>query len=277
VSSRIESAQVWLDEVQHLKYGPEATRGWTPLLREKFGYISPADLYEATLFGLIRTETEWLDVGCGRNVFPTNPDAARRLSRTCRLLVGIDPSENVHDNEFVHERVQCELQDYQAGHQFDLVTMRMVAEHIEKPPTALAALSRLVRPGGRVVILTVGRFSLPSLVAAATPMWTHHIVKRALWGSEERDTFPVAYRMNTRRTLRRLFEAAGFREESFLDLDDCGHFDRFRRLAAAELALWRGFKALRLPWPDRCLLGVYQRTDVPAAAARGAAIAAGAK
>jgi SAM-dependent methyltransferase len=245
--------------VLQFKYGAPATRGWSPRLRDQFGYSSPDDWYEAMLFHLIDSTTEWLDVGCGRNIFPSNPAAAAHLARRCARLVGIDPSDNVRDNELVHEWAQCLLQDYETDLPFDLVTMRMVAEHIEEPATAMAALRRLVRPGGRVVIYTVAKFSPASLVSAVTPMPVHHVAKRLLWGGEERDTFPVAYRMNTRKALRRQFEAAGFGEEAFSYLDDCRSFAQWKALAVVELAMWRGLRSVGLRYPESCLLGIYRR------------------
>jgi len=248
-----------MPDVLHFKYGDPAFRGWTPILRERFGYCSPDDWYEATLFHLIGPDTDWLDVGCGRRVFATNPEGARHLAATCRLLVGIDPSDNVLENEIVHERAQCMLQDYRTDRQFDLVTMRMVAEHIEHPAEAMGALSRLVRPGGLVVIYTVAKFSPASLVAAVTPMSFHHFAKRVLWGGSEKDTFPVAYRMNTRRDLRSLFREGGFREESFTYLDDCRAFGQWKSLATAELALWKALRTVGLRYPEGCLLGIYRK------------------
>ena len=248
-----------MPDVLQFKYGAPATRGWSPRLRDQFGYRSPDDWYEATLFHLIGSSTEWLDVGCGRNIFPSNPAAAAHLAKRCALVVGIDPSDNVRDNTLVHEWAQCLLQDYETDRQFDLVTMRMVAEHIEDPSTAMAALQRLVRPGGRVVIYTVAKFSPASMVAAVTPMPVHHFAKRVLWGGEERDTFPVAYRMNTRKDLRAQFETVGFREEAFRYLDDCRSFAQWKALAAVELAMWRTLRSIGLRYPESCLLGVYQK------------------
>src|SRR5947208_2800014 len=80
---------------------------------------------------------------------------------------------------------------------------------------------RPARPGGKVVAYTVNRWSPVSLAAKAIPFGLHHAFKRALWRTEERDTFPVAYRMNTRGALRRAFGAHGFREAGFAYLDDC--------------------------------------------------------
>jgi SAM-dependent methyltransferase len=248
-----------IGEVLALKYGPPERMGWSPALRSRFGYRTPDDWYEALLFGLIGAETEWLDVGCGRAVFPSNPAGAAVLAKRCRLLVGLDPGDNVLENPLLHERAQCTLQGYRADRQFDVVTLRMVAEHIDDPAGALAALARLVKPGGRVVVYTVGKFSPSTIVSALTPLGIHHTVKKSLWDTEERDTFPTVYKMNTRCALRRLFQDAGFRKESFRHLDDCRAFARWRWSSIAELTAWRCLKAVGLRYPEACILATYQR------------------
>ncbi len=248
-----------IEQVLDLKYGSAAVRGWGPRLRERFGYRTPDDWYEALVFDLVTEETNWLDVGCGRSMFPSNPAGAGLLARRCRRLVGLDPSDIVQENPFLHERAQCLLQDYRTDERFDLVTARMVVEHITDPAMALMALARLTKPGGRIVIYTVEKLSPVTLVSAITPIGFHHAVKKVLWGAEERDTFPTVYRMNTRRTLRRLFEAAGFREESFRHLDDCRTLARWRALNAAELMARRCFNAVGLRYPDACILATYRK------------------
>lgn len=211
------------------------------------------------MFDLVTPDTTWLDVGCGRSMFPSNPAGAELLARRCRRLVGVDPSDNVQENPFLHERAQCHLRDYRTEEQFDLITARMVVEHIRDPAIALTALARLAKPGGRVVIYTVEKWSPVTFLSAVTPIGFHHAVKKVLWHAEERDTFPTVYRMNTRRTLRSLFETAGFREESFHHLDDCRAFGRWRALNAAELTAWRCFNAVGLRYPDACILATYRR------------------
>ena len=67
--------------------------------------------------------------------------------------------------------------------------------------------------------------------------------------------------MNTRRTLRQVFESAGFAERLFLRLDDLALFSQFNVLNLVELSTWRALRALRLGYPESCLLGVYQRAD----------------
>ncbi len=48
-------------DIKHFNYRTPAHRGWTPLLHERFGYGSPGDWYEGTLFHLIGREIVWLD------------------------------------------------------------------------------------------------------------------------------------------------------------------------------------------------------------------------
>ncbi|MGA9868667.1 MAG: class I SAM-dependent methyltransferase [Acetobacteraceae bacterium] len=248
-----------IEQVLDLKYGPSASRNWGPRLRDRFGYRTPDDWYEALLFDLVAPDTAWLDVGCGRSMFPSNAAVAALLARRCRRLVGLDPSDNVQENPFLHDRAQCLLQDYRTDERFDLITARMVVEHITDPAGALEALARLTKPGGRVVIYTVEKVSPVTLISALTPIGFHHTAKRILWKAEERDTFPTAYKMNTRRTLRSLFETAGFGEESFRHLDDCRAFGRWRTLNTAELAARRALNAAGLRYPDACILATYRR------------------
>jgi SAM-dependent methyltransferase len=261
VCSDTEIARADLDEIFHLRYGEESTLGPVPRLWLWFGYFPPDVFYEATVAQLVHQGTFWVDAGCGRDLFPDNPVLAQRLAARCGLLVGVDPDENLAANPFVHERVQSPIEDFQSEDTFTLVTLRMVAEHLVNPEKTIAALAGLTQPGGKVVVFTVNRWSPVSFWSGILPFGLHHPIKRLLWRTEERDTFPVAYRMNTRKQLAQLFEAQGFRESSFRYLDDCRTFFRFRWLHVVELALWRFVRAFGRSYPENCLLGVYERTD----------------
>jgi 2-polyprenyl-3-methyl-5-hydroxy-6-metoxy-1,4-benzoquinol methylase len=240
-----------------LKYGDLAAGGWGPRLRSRFGYYTPDDWYEATVCALVTPQTDWLDVGCGRDLFPFNLPAARMLAARCRSLTGIDPSDNIDENTLLHDRAKCMLQDYVTDKRFDLITLRMVAEHITEPAVAIAALRHLLKPGGQVVIYTVYKYAPVSLIASLTPMSVHHAIKAIAWGAEEKDNFPTAYKMNTRSTLRLMFAQVGMTETQFYRLDDTRATSRWRLLNATELLLWRVFNMFGLAYPEHCLLGVY--------------------
>jgi SAM-dependent methyltransferase len=242
------------------KYGDPARTGWGPKLRYRFGYFQPADVYEATLAALVGDGDSWIDIGCGRDLLPGNSRLAKILSSRCGLLVGVDDSANVLENELLHEKARCRIEDYRTDRKFDLATLRMVAEHIQEPESAVQSIARLVRPGGKAVIFTINRWSPISLVSWLAPFQLHHAVKKLIWRTEEKDTFPVAYKMNTRRHLRRLFQGAGFRESRFSYLNDCSASQNSYALQLVELSLQRACGMLGLRYPENCLLGIYEKS-----------------
>jgi len=241
------------------KYGAADDLGWGPRQRLRFGYYTPDDHYEALLASLVFEGCRWADIGCGRDIFPSNPGLARRLTGSAALVVGIDPDANVHDNVLLDERFCGPVEDYESARRFDLITLRMVAEHIAQPRRVVAKLGELAAPGCLAVIYTPAKYAPASILAALTPMRTHHLAKKLLWQAHERDTFPVRYKMNTRSALTRLFRQHGFEETLFCHLDDCRASNRFRRLNLLELSSWRLLRRLGLRYPECCLLGVYRR------------------
>jgi 2-polyprenyl-3-methyl-5-hydroxy-6-metoxy-1,4-benzoquinol methylase len=251
-------ARAALPEVLREKYGDLARGGWAPRLRARFGHVTSDDWYEACVAALVTPATQWLDAGCGRDVFPSNAATAVRLAARCRLLVGVDPSDNIDDNVFVHERVKLPIEQYRTDRRYDLITLRMVVEHIVDPAVTAARLAALLAPGGRVIVYTVSRWSPSAVVASLTPLGLHHALKRMLWQADERDTFPTVYAMNSRPALRRTFAAAGLREEAFGLLADCRTTGRFRWLQMAELCLWKGLRTIGLGYPENCILAVYR-------------------
>jgi SAM-dependent methyltransferase len=257
----IEPSPFELRELVHSKHdgGDLAQYGRATRMRLRFGYYTPDEAYEALVARLVGPGCTWLDVGCGRELFPNNRRLSHALAGRCALLVGLDPDETIEENPFVHWRVRSSIGEFRSDLAFDLVTLRMVAEHITDPDAAVASLARVTKPGGKVVLYSVNKWSPISIVSRIVPFGLHHPIKRRLWNTEEKDTFPVAYRMNTRRRLRELFEAQGFRESGFLRLDDCKTFANTRLLHFLELSAWRVFKGLGFSYPENCLLGVYDR------------------
>jgi SAM-dependent methyltransferase len=191
-------------------------------------------------------------------MFP-NAELAEELAGRCSLLVGVDPDETARENPYLHEWLALPLEQYQTKQQFDLVTLRMVAEHVTQPAELIAKLSQLVAPEGRVIVYTVHRWSPVALAASLVPHRLHHPLKWLMWRTQERDTFPVAYRLNTRSALAQAFARGGFQEEAFWVLPDCKIFFRYWQLHLLELRLWRICRVLKLAYPENCLLGVYRR------------------
>ncbi len=244
------------------KYGDVALTGWRVRLRRRFHYFTPDDFYEAAVEQRVHSSTRWLDVGCGRNLFPSNSSLSRALASRCRRLTGVDPDDTLDQNPFVAERIKGTVRDCPGNACYDLVTLRMVAEHVEEPRELIAELARLCKPGGSVIVYTVYKWSLAGTLARWVPFHLHHPIKSVLWQTEPEDTFPVYYRMNTRRALTEHFVSGGFAETHFAYLDDCSILGRWRWLQFAELCLQKVLHIALMHYPELCLLGIYQNVDL---------------
>ena len=110
------------------QYGDVSRHGWRVRMQRRFGYFSPELVYETLVESLVSEETRWQDVGGGKSLFPNNHILAESLAGRCKRLVGVDPSDNIHVNPYVHESAQCRIEDYMPAEPFDLATLRMVAE-----------------------------------------------------------------------------------------------------------------------------------------------------
>jgi SAM-dependent methyltransferase len=240
-----------------LRHGPDGGVGAIIRYRRALGYFSAEEFYETTLDGLVQDSTRWLDVGCGRDLLPMNPKLARLLASRCTYLMGIDPDDNVLENDFVHDRKRSGIEDFRADEPFDLISLRMVVEHIQTPDRCVESLRDNTRRGGKVIVYTPYKYSLSSIASTLVPNRFHHAMKRRLWGTEQRDTFPTWYRMNTATALGHVFSRHGFQHIALWKIDDAGLLHSKGAFGKAELLAWSAFRRLRLPYPEVNLLGVF--------------------
>jgi len=246
------------------KYESNGPAGPSPSRRKAYGYTTPADHYEISVKKLVNQHTKWLDVGAGKSPFPDNPKLAEELSKKAMRFFGIDPSENVKQNPYVQQHYCGKLEDYRSDERFDLITLRMVAEHVEDPVQLARELSDRILPGGIVVMLTVWKFAPVTVLANLLPFAWHHPVKKLFWGGDEADTFPTVYRMNTKRTLKKLFSDFGFNQSHVFLLGDCSVTSQLGNFNHVELFTWRACKSIGVSYPESCILGIF-RKDCPAA------------
>jgi len=91
---------------------------------------------------------------------------------------------------------------------FDLVISRSVVEHLEDPSAVFREFARVLRPGGKILIVTPNKYDYVSLVAAITPYRLHRFLVSRLFQVPADDAFPTLYRANTRSALRKAFRSA---------------------------------------------------------------------
>lgn len=145
-----------------------------------------------------------LDAGCGR----TMPVLQTYRGRVKRLIgvelvdfTDVPPDIEAHNANLSHLPLPSSS--------VDLIISRSVFEHLVDPAAVYCEFYRVLRPGGRVVFLTANMWDYGTLVARMIPNRFHAKIVKRVEGRAEEDTFPTAYKTNTRSAVDRLARDSG--------------------------------------------------------------------
>lgn len=187
----------------------------------------PYRLFEMQVDRLLseRPQQVLLDAGCGRTV----PVLRKYLGRAGRLIgVELVPFTDVPPGIETHQSDLARLPLPDAS--VDIIMSRSVFEHLTDPASVYAEFARVLRPGGRIVFLTANMWDYGTLVARLVPNRLHGKVVKVVEGREEEDTFPTAYKTNTRSDVDALAAAAGLKVQQFEYLSQYPNYLMFNGL-----------------------------------------------
>jgi SAM-dependent methyltransferase len=219
------------------------------LLERHFGSDEhPYRRLEREVASLLRPDYTLLDAGCGR----TAPVLVKYRGKA-RRLIGVDVVEFDAPVEGV-ELVNSDLGDMPLPDEsVDLVMCRSVMEHVADPAAVYREIHRVLRRGGRFVFLTANLWDYATLIARIVPNRWHPWIVSRTEGRQEKDVFPIQYRTNTQRAVRKWAGGSGFDIESFVYL---GQYPAYFMFNGALFWLATGYeKLLRRFEPLRFLRG----------------------
>jgi len=176
-----------------------------------------------------------LEIGAG----PTNKTTSLLASLGNVTGLDIDPAvkTNVHCQQTkVYDGIHIPYEDGS----FDLAISDYVCEHIQSPLQVMREINRVLRPAGLYIFRTPNLWHYVSLVAKFTPYWFHHwIANRARnLPTESHEPYPTYYRMNTRRTCRRILKATGFDIKVYETIETEPSYAMASRLFFYPLMVW---------------------------------------
>jgi SAM-dependent methyltransferase len=211
----------------------------------------PRRIYFERLERSLQPGHRWLDLGCGHSLvprwFPDQHEVEARLTAPVRHLVGLDLDLGaLRANRACTYRLQGTVSALPFPRDsFDLVTSHMLFEHLPDPLTPLREIHGVLRPGGRLILLTPNLFDIVSLVAWVVPNRWHPALVSRLEGRAAEDVYPTYFAFNRRRQIERLLDTAGFVEARVEYLDDPESYDHLPLIGWIEFAWHR--LARRLP------------------------------
>ena len=173
-------------------------------------WAAKSEAYATFVSEHLSASSVWLDAGCGNRLLETDLDALETwLTARCKNIVGMDVLVTSHRN--IKSLVQGSLYHLPfADNSFDLITCRMVVEHLDDPAKAFAEINRCLVPDGAVIVITpnlrnYGIFGNAVATKVLREEWRLKLVHSSD-ARADTDIFPVRYRANTMSRLARLLK-----------------------------------------------------------------------
>ena len=208
-------------------------------LRERFyppQFRGMYDRFSDVIHDYVRGGDTMLDAGCGSGrVFQYQFDDAQKP----RLIVGVDVTDEPHGNRNIDAAARADLGALPfRDATFDIAISSHVAEHLTQPERVFGELSRVLKPGGLLLILTPNRWHYVTISSALLP-YSFHRRYNSWRGSDVHDIFPTVYRANTASRLRSLYDNAGMDVEQLFQFETEPEYLAF---STATYALGVGFE-----------------------------------
>ena len=185
-------------------------------------WAAKSEAYATLVSRHLSSNSVWLDAGCGNRLLESDLDGLETwLAAHCKTIVGMDLQVSSHRN--IKSLVQGSVYRLPfADNSFDLITCRMVVEHLEDPARAFGEVSRCLRPEGTLIVITpnlrnYGIFGNAIATKLLREEWRLKLV-HASDARANTDIFPVLYRANTMPRLVRLLKKSGLQIHTKLGL-----------------------------------------------------------
>jgi len=201
------------------------------------------ETYGRRVLTTLKPRTRWLDLGCGQRLLCNGLENVEKELASHRF-VGLDLSlDNLRSQRHTKYRVLADGNRLPfQSESFDLITANMVVEHFQLPDLAFQEISRVLAPGGVVLLHTP---NLANYLVFANRVVSKAIPRRlhaAFVGTSEKRTedeiYPAFYRANTEGSIRKVGSSVGNVSVEFLP-PPRPFFHYFAPIALAELLLTR--------------------------------------
>jgi SAM-dependent methyltransferase len=187
----------------------------------------PAQIIFSRVIKLGGYERDLLEVGCGRE-----SNFLREAAAHYRLLYGFDPeiAAQVQEGKIRFAPGFAEHLDLK-DESVDVLTSIDVVEHLPDPRKAFSEFMRVLRPGGRILVITPNKSHPPLFGARMLSHGMRQKINGFVTGTKDEDTFPTFYRLNNVSAFKRLANDLGLKVITAEYLSNHPQYLMFSRVA----------------------------------------------
>jgi len=190
-------------------------------------HLWPDEVYKNKIKSLVSDDTCIGHLGCGRDL-----KRVYEVTNGAKVF-GIDLNLESLKEYKTGERIRANLEKIPFRDEyFDVLISEFVFEHIENPEKVISECRRILKRNGKIIFLTINKFSLFGFTSVFTPHWFHQLIgKMRLTPQSHKDVFKTYYRINSVNKIRKLLRKYGFKEIQLTSLEaEFTYLDRFPTL-----------------------------------------------
>jgi len=196
------------------------------------GYEDGVAVYAKLVGKYLTPEARVLDAGCGRG------GIIELYWEAVKQAVGVDSDlDSLSEHRCLEQLVRGNLAKLPfPAASFDVVLCSWVLEHLAQPEVVLEELARVLRTGGHLVLLAPNAWNYLTFAQRLVPGRFQSRLTRTIYDRDDKDTFALAYKANTRRALDSALGRLGLVNEEFHFVGDPSYVagnDFLFRLAVA--------------------------------------------
>ena len=125
---------------------------WSEKILQKYDSLFKHrwEIYDEIVKGALSSQMVWVDCGCG------NDGMVETYASLVKTAVGVDIIDPIHKRNYIKADIRYLPfpSDYA-----DLITLRFVVEHFQNSGEYIYELTRAIKPGGQIIILTTNLLS----------------------------------------------------------------------------------------------------------------------
>jgi len=166
------------------------------------------EYYDQLLLANLNSKTEWLDIGCGYN------NDVKQFGDKTSFACGLDIIlTDQHELPFVQGDI------YKLpfkSNSFDFISLRFVVEHIEFPQKAFNEMHRILKPNGRILIMTTNLSSPLIYLPRILPFKLKQFLLEKIFDGHHKDIFPTFHKLNRRSDYQTLTDKFDITQFSYI-------------------------------------------------------------